>query len=223
MQYKVLNYRKRFFFLISTVLSVLLLTFSIEQALPVEVKNTDPEKTRKELKSLNKKISKLQKAQNKNINRRDKTQKKLKETELEINSISKKAFKIEKQLNTSNKAISEYKLKFEQLNEQKTQQQGALIADIRSSYSSGKEEYLKLILSQKDPHTLSRHVRYYEYFQKARVKRIAGYNQTISELDEITASLEKEAELLESLRKRLNEQKSALKGAQKQRLTACQS
>jgi len=179
--------------------------------------NKDPEQTRKELKSLNKKIAKLQKSQNKNINKRNKTQKKLKETEIEIGKISKKASKTEQQLIKSKSEINAQNVRYSQLSESKKQQQGALIADLRANYTAGRQEYLKLILNQKDPQTLARHVRYYEYFQKARIGRIDEFNQTMSELLEITQRLEKEAQRLETLTAQLKKQKSALKEAQAQR------
>ncbi len=185
-------------------------------------KNTtdDPEKARKELKILNKKISKLQKLQNENISKRDNTQKELKKTELQIGKISQKASKIAEQLAQSKKEISALNSRHSQLDANKKQQQLALIADIQASYIAGRQEYLKLILNQENPQTLARHVRYYEYFQKARINRIDEYNQTLADLQKTTRSLEEEAQLLETLKAQLNEQKSAMEEAQKQRATA---
>lgn len=180
----------------------------------------DPEKTRKELKTLNKKISKLQKSQNKNINKRDKTQKKLKKTELQISEISKKTAKIAQQLAESQKQIGTLSSRHTQLSDNKKQQQGALISDIRASYTTGKQEYLKLLLSQQDPQTVARHIRYYEYVQKARINRINEYNQTLTDLKNTTLALEKEAQLLATLKTQLNQQKSDLNQAQEQRATA---
>jgi len=179
--------------------------------------NKDPEKTKKELKNLNKKIAKLQKSQNKNINKRNKTQQKLKKTEVEISNISKKTSKIEQQLNQSKNAINSQNLRLSQLNENKKLQQGALIADIRANYTAGQQEYLKLILNQKDPQTLARHIRYYEYFQKARIGRIDEFSQTMSELVEITKKLEEEAQTLENLNTQLKTHKEALNATQTQR------
>ena len=196
---------------------VLIIFFGLATQNAGAANDKDPEQTKKELKSLNKKIAKLQKSQNKNINKRNKTQKKLKQTEIEIGNISKKASKTEQQLSQSKKEINTQNLHYSQLNEHKKQQQGALIADLRANYTAGRQEYLKLILNQKDPQTLARHVRYYEYFQKARIGRIDEFNQTMSRLDEITRKLEEEAQQLETLKTQLNEQQLALTKAQTQR------
>ena len=219
------NFRKaptkpgaRFFYYSGVFLLTLLLNVPAQTTWAAN--NKDPEQTRKELKSLNKKIAKLQKSQNKNINKRNKTQQKLKKTELKIGNISKKASKIEQELKQSKEEINTQNLRYSQLNENKKQQQGALVADLRANYTAGQQEYLKLILNQKDPQTLARHIRYYEYFQKARIGRINKFSTTMSELAEITRKLEAEAQRLETLKAQLNEQKSALKKAQSQRSLA---
>lgn len=200
---------------------VLLLVFYINTAPQTawSGKNTtdDPEKARKELKTLTKKISELQKLQNENISKRNNTQKELKKTELQIGKISQKASKIAEQLAQSKNEISALNSRHSQLDVNKKKQQLALIADIQASYIAGRQEYLKLILNQENPQTLARHVRYYEYFQKARINRIDEYNQTLADLQNTTRSLEEEAQLLETLKAQLNEQKSALEEAQKQR------
>lgn len=205
----------RFIYYSGLLLLIFLLSLNYQYAWAAN--NKDPEKTKKELKNLNKKIAKLQKSQNKNINKRNKTQEKLKKTEVEISNISKKTSKIEQQLNQSKNAINSQNLRLSQLNKNKKLQQGALVADIRANYTAGQQEYLKLILNQKDPQTLARHIRYYEYFQKARISRINEFSQTMSELVEITKKLEEEAQTLENLNTQLKTHKEALNAAQTQR------
>lgn len=66
----------------------------------------------------------------------------------------------------------------------------ALAAELRAAYVSGREEHLKLLLSQRDPAALGRVLVYYSYFGRARAGRIAGIEQTVRRLE----ALERDAD-----------------------------
>ena len=70
---------------------------------------------------------------------------------------------------------------------------------IRSVYSLGQQDRLKLLLNQQDPAAVSRAFTYYEYFNLARAKRIEALRTELSELKRIEAGIRQETAALEKL------------------------
>ena len=70
---------------------------------------------------------------------------------------------------------------------------------IRSVYSLGQQDRLKLLLNQQDPAAVSRAFTYYEYFNVARAKRIQALRTELSELKRIEAGIRQETAALEKL------------------------
>ena len=93
-----------------------------------------------------------------------------------------------------------------------------LAQQVRAKYTLGQQEYVKLLLSQKNPATVSRTLAYYDYFNQARVTNINSINKELEQLERITIDIrEKKEELtqvhdtrtqdLKSLRKTRKERK----------------
>jgi len=70
---------------------------------------------------------------------------------------------------------------------------------IRSVYSLGQQDRLKLLLNQQNPAAVSRAFTYYEYFNLARAKRIQALRTELSELKRIEAGIRQETAALEKL------------------------
>jgi murein hydrolase activator len=63
----------------------------------------------------------------------------------------------------------------------------ALVEQVRLSYMTGREELLKLLLSQESPATLGRMLAYYDYFNRARTQRIAAVRTELKSLEALSA------------------------------------
>lgn len=75
-------------------------------------------------------------------------------------------------------------------------ERAALAQQVRSSYISGREEFLKLLLNQESPATLGRMLIYYDYFNRARSERIAAVGTELAGLVSLAAQARQvEAEL----------------------------
>jgi septal ring factor EnvC (AmiA/AmiB activator) len=81
---------------------------------------------------------------------------------------------------------------------------------IRAAYLLGKQDYLKLLLSQDDPERVSRTLTYYRYLVQARATRIDGLETTLARLDVLEKEIAERVQELAVLRTRQLEQKSAL-------------
>jgi len=78
-------------------------------------------------------------------------------------------------------------------------ERAALAAQVRLSYMTGREELVKLLLSQESPATLGRMLVYYDYFNRARSTRIEAVAVELARLGALAAEsrrLESELEAL---------------------------
>ena len=89
----------------------------------------------------------------------------------------------------------------------------------RAAYVLGKQDYLKLLLSQDDPASVSRTLTYYRYLVQARAARIDGIETALHRLDALEKQIDERVQELAALRTRQLEQKSALEAARAERRT----
>lgn len=77
---------------------------------------------------------------------------------------------------------------------------------IRSSYISGRQQKVKMLLNQEDPARLGRMLAYYEYLTRARTERIDAIQTELLELIDLEAALEKELARIKILREQKAQQ-----------------
>ena len=58
-----------------------------------------------------------------------------------------------------------------------------------SAYKLGNEESIKLLLNQEDPETISRTLKYYDYFLRARTAKLDHYRETLLSLKQVETSI----------------------------------
>ena len=81
---------------------------------------------------------------------------------------------------------------------------------VRTAYVLGKQDYLKLLLSQDDPARMSRTLTYYRYLTEAHAARIEGIETALSRLDILEKQITERVQELAVLRARQLEQRNAL-------------
>ncbi len=81
---------------------------------------------------------------------------------------------------------------------------------LRASYSSGRDSYLKLLLTQEDPSRSARMLRYYSDFNRARLDGITAYRTTLQSLDSTAARLLVTEQALQGSRQTLEQAQTAL-------------
>ncbi len=90
---------------------------------------------------------------------------------------------------------------------------------MRAAYVLGRQDTLKLLLSQDDPASVSRTLTYYRYLVQARAARIDGIETTLSRLDVLEKQIAERVQDLAALRTRQLEQKNALETTRAERRT----
>ena len=92
-----------------------------------------------------------------------------------------------------------------------------LEAQVRSAYTSGKQERIKLLLNQHDPATLGRMLTYYRYFSDYRGRNIEQVSLIIEDLESLRLLAAEEEERLNRLARARYAELTELNAAQEQR------
>jgi septal ring factor EnvC (AmiA/AmiB activator) len=90
----------------------------------------------------------------------------------------------------------------------------------RAAFVLGRQDRLKLLLNQQDPAAVSRAFVYFEYFNRARVRRIRLLRDEILALAQVENGILEETGELERLKRRNAEARASLLGEQSQRRKA---
>ena len=98
-----------------------------------------------------------------------------------------------------------------------SRQNKALAGQMKAAYAMGQKEKLKLMLNQEDPALSSRMMVYYEYFSKARLKKLAGIEANLQRLDQLDQHKRQEAEQLAQNLEQTKSEQIVLDGVRRQR------
>ncbi len=120
---------------------------------------------------------------------------------IELKRLEGQVRKLKKALKKNQQLIGAKK---KQINSQKHE----LENQVKAAYGMGRNEKLKLMLNQQDPALSGRMMSYYDYLNKARLKKISKIENDLSELDELKKQRLKETTLLEKKLKKKNQQRS---------------
>jgi septal ring factor EnvC (AmiA/AmiB activator) len=97
------------------------------------------------------------------------------------------------------------------------QNRAALAGQLRAAYLIGREEPLKLMLSQKDPQRAGRMFVYYSYFGRARAEQIHLIEADVQAIAQLDSQLETEDNQLAQLEKQQRAQLADLESARSRR------
>lgn len=134
----------------------------------------------------------------------------LKQDELAIAANAKKLNRLETDLKNSEQQLNKLAKEKRSLNQQKKQQETILADQLRAAYSSGHNDYLKLVLNQQKPSTVQRTISYYQYLNNARIKEIDTFKETINQITENERLQAVETEKLTVLKQQQQQQLNSL-------------
>ena len=179
--------------------------------------------TRQQIDAARQDIQQLQQVLKKIEQEKSGVQQKLRETESNMG-------RLQREVDTLQKDIEHNQKELQQLDEQKNtlegarlQQQDLIGQQARSTYQSGRQEYLKLLLNQQSPELFSRSITYYEYLHRARQQQIDAFNQTITQLKQVETTINEKNQLLAQQQQSLSEQRHALEAVKQEHQAALAS
>ena len=178
-------------------------------------KNEDMAQYQSKLETLKKSIAKIQQHLKGSKKQRSDVLTELKKLESEIskNAIALKALAKDVQIIQKQKTRLERDL--ELLNKQQRRQQKALSEQIRSAYSMGHQQNLKMLLNQQNPAQAGRTQEYFNYLNRARTQQIESFTETIKRKKQTESELKQTLITQNTL---LQKQKDKKRKRQKQRL-----
>lgn len=171
----------------------------------------EKEQTEQQLQQVKQQIKQLQQRLDNKRKQYSSVTRTLRSTEKKINSAAKILRATRSQIVREKQTLKNNKKQELQLERNKSKHQDILAHQIRSAYSSGRQEYLKLLLNQEHPEKLGRMFSYYDYLNKARTKSIKELGETLVQLTQVQKDIQaniKELALLEQAQ--VKEQKRLL-------------
>ena len=138
--------------------------------------------------------------------------------------------KVAKAINTTNKVLSITEKKLTKLAKQQKildlamqKQEKVLAIQLKTAYTSGEHDYVKMLLNQEDTSNVQKNITYYQYLNKARMIEIEKFQQTLVKLEEIASAHEQQVAKLKSLKEKQKEQKVALEKNKEKRKKTLQA
>jgi len=177
-------------------------------------KNEDMAHYQSKLEKLQKSIAKIQQHLKGTKRQRSSVLTELKNLESEISKNSRKLKKIENEIHKVKGQKRNLERELAQLNRQLSEQRAILSEQVRSAYSMGHQQNLKMLLNQQDPAQAGRTQEYFNYLNRARQQQISSF------LDNIERKKQTEAAIQQALVKQnelLKSQKEKTRKRQKQR------
>jgi len=175
------------------------------------------ESDKDKLDALQLKIEKLQSQLAEDNRDRDHAVYLLQLAEKEVSTASAKLRKTEFSFQASQQELQKLQNQEQDLKTQLSTNTEFLSNQIRAAYGIGNQEYVKLLLNQQDPSSVSRMLVYYRYFNQSRLDKLQSINHRLSELKEIRRNIETETATLANLKQSAFREREELKQQRSER------
>lgn len=177
----------------------------------------DTEQQEQELQQLKIKIKHIRNELDEVRSLHDKVRLELRATEINISKRVNNLYQLKRKLRRQNKRLRKLQAQRKELKKDLILQQDLLGQQVRTSYTIGKQEYVKLLLNQENPTAIGRVLTYYEYFNQARSERIDTSKKTLISLEQIKKRIKKETKTLQKLKNQQVQEKQQLEVNYKER------
>jgi len=127
-------------------------------------------------------------------------EKQLKEDDMAIAKVARSMNSLENNLKSTKKVIIQLATQKQQLTQEKKRQEKLLAQQLRSAYTSGQHDYLKLLLNQDQSEKIQRTISYYQYVNKARISEIDKFQATLTQLLQVSSQHQQEIGRLNTLK-----------------------
>lgn len=124
---------------------------------------------------------------------------------------------LQEQIDQRRQSLSKTQLNIQNYQDEIRKHNKELAGQIKAAYAMGRKEKLKLMLNQQDPALSSRMMVYYNYLNKARLKKLADIDEALQHLSQLDKQKLEETELLEQKLEQKEAEQIALVEVRKQR------
>ena len=158
------------------------------------------EPSEEDLNRLRAEIAQLERDLERQINRRDDGVAELRTIEMSLAQTRAELGSLAQAIDAQLERQQRIAVDIGEANDNLADEQGALGEQVRMSYMTGRQELLKLILSQENPADFGRMLVYYDYLNRHRSERIAAVDLELARLDELATESADVVRELEQLR-----------------------
>jgi murein hydrolase activator len=145
-------------------------------------------------------IAKLMREVERQVERRDDGMAELKDVEIALADTSTELKSLAEAIDAQSKRQAEIAAEQRQATAQLADEQNSLAEQVRMSYLSGRQELIKLLLSQENPADFGRMMTYYNYMNRHRSERISTVNRQLTRIERLRLDSERVTAELETLR-----------------------
>nr|SPS06687.1 Peptidase M23 [Candidatus Nitrotoga fabula] len=163
-----------------------------------------------ELNSLRKQIAGLQKELEKTTESRSEAVNELRSSERAVSDSKRKLSGLTLQLRAATQNLHELQQQALQLESTIQLQQAMLGKLLYQQYLGGRQEYLKLLLNNKDPNQTARDMRYYEYIARSRSNWLGMLRSNLLQLKSVMEQTQQKTREISTLKIKETEQKKTL-------------
>ena len=156
------------------------------------------EKNQTQLKKLQSEIKNLEIELNRSKSKKQDVQNQLRLLDTTIGKSNAYIKELGAQIKTYKQELPKLKREKQNLENSLTNKQQDLAKQIRNSYIMGRQNYLKLLLNQQEPATLTRTLVYYDYINKSKTKQINQISSKVEEINHIALNIRQQTDALES-------------------------
>lgn len=144
----------------------------------------------------------------------------LHEAEQRISAIAGDLHKLDARIEQQNKRLADTRRSISETRDSLAGQREALAAQLRAAYRMGRQQRIKLLLSQQNPAEIGRMLTYYEYYNRARTRIIQEMHGHLQKLATLRDSQQQQSEKLNSLKAEHQQTLAKLESAQAARSRA---
>lgn len=181
---------------------------------PAQATERDPEKQLEEVRG---RIEELQRSIRRDTDRRDSLSAQLRDAEQKVRVARGRLAEVRKRLAASDARLGQLKAERERNAGILREQRAALSAQLRAAYMGGRQEQIKMLLSQEDPVAFGRMLVYYSYLGRARAGKIAGIEAAVAALEQASTQEAEERERLGALEADSRRELAAVDAARNER------
>ena len=163
-----------------------------------------------ELDNLRKRITDLQQELEKTSESKSEAADALRESERAISTSNRKLAELEQQQHEAGHALSQLQQRGRQLEKDMHGQQVLLEKLLYQQYLGGKQEYLKMLLNNRDPNQMAREMQYYEYIARSRAVWLNTLRGNLEQLHTVATQTQQKSAEIASLQAEQNAQKQTL-------------
>jgi len=173
-----------------------------------------------DLKQLRQRIERLQSELDETRGARNEARETLRESERRIGALIHNLRDTDRRLRQETSRLHGLEAARHRAQQDRGHQQQELEAAVRAAYALGRQETVKLLLSQDDPARASRVLVYYRYLADARTTRISQLNGTLTKLNALETEISARQQELAALRQQQQEKKQSLESTRAERRVA---